>query len=118
MATYTHQPIQSHAGRKLSEISLAYLRQARDVIADMNVDDKASFADVIRYMLSFGYTQSQLADEFHVSEATISRWANDKSLPAKLARRSIISRMVEMIDQQIRERDAELQDAMATAAYG
>lgn len=44
------------------------------------------FSEKIRFVrIKLGYSQERLAQELHVSFATINRWENDKTVPREMA---------------------------------
>ncbi len=98
-------------GQRLAMSERDRLREFADQLAAYEEDDKEGFAAVVYACLSRGITQSQLADEFRVLAATISRWASGKSVPPAYSRGNIVARIRRLILDEVEAMGPLLKDA-------
>ncbi len=103
--------VQTPFGRQLAASELGHLREFSEQLAAYEEDDKEGFAAVVFACLSRGITQTQLADEFRVSAATISRWASGKSVPPAYSRGNIVTRIRRLILDEVEAMEPLLKNA-------
>lgn len=103
--------VQTPLGQRLAMSERDRLREFADQLATYEEDDKEGFAAVVFACLSRGITQTQLADEFRVSAATISRWAAGKSVPPAYSRGNIVTRIRRLILDEVEAMEPLLKNA-------
>ncbi len=113
MIAMTQEQKASKAGQVKIRGEVQILKDALDLARTLDLDDRPAFGVLIHYMLLMGYTQANLADEFHTSEASVSRWASGKSLPVKLARKAIAERIAAMLSERLTEQQQDLLEVCA-----
>ena len=99
----------SPLGQQLAVSELDNSRRFVGQLADYREEDRATFPTIVTACLLHGLTQGKLADEFRVSTATISRWAKGKSMPPAYSRGNIVSRIRQLILNEIEEAEPLIQ---------
>jgi hypothetical protein len=85
-------------------------RKRRDDISDLiaklragySPEDRDAFQHVVRAATEYGVTPTELADEFAVSTATISRWSRGSVVPSVFVRRHALERLEKLLRSQVK----------------
>jgi DNA-binding transcriptional regulator YiaG len=69
--------------------------------AQFDPEVRGDFQALINAATAYGVTPTQLAEEFAVSTATISRWGRGAVVPSVFVRRNAIARITELLTAEI-----------------
>jgi ribosome-binding protein aMBF1 (putative translation factor) len=77
-----------------------------DLIAKLRAgydsEDRDAFQLVVKAATGYGVTPTELADEFAVSTATISRWSRGSVVPSVFVRRHALERLEKLLRSQVK----------------
>lgn len=65
-------------------------------------EDRDAFQLVVKAVTEYGVTPTDLADEFAVSPATISRWSRGSVVPSVFVRRHALDRLENLLRSQVK----------------
>ena len=103
---------------RLLQTQVQQAREYATLLSDYNPTDKAAFAGIIEGCTRHGLTQAELADEFKVSPATISRWCRSKSIPPEYVRGVIVERVAKLLKLKADELEQKVSQLKETPSVG
>jgi DNA-binding transcriptional regulator YiaG len=104
--------VQTPFGEELARFEIDHVSRLIERLRQYDPQDKPGFAGVIAAAMRYGPSQNAIAEEFRVSPATISRWANGRSVPAAHSRGVIVEAICNMLQKEIKETEPLLREAM------
>lgn len=82
---------------RLKELHKAHAEGAFRLLDTYDATDAEGFSAIIEWCINMGLRPADLADEFMVSESTVSRWRHGRNLPVVYVRGTVVSRIRAML---------------------